>query len=283
MENFQVPNVAPLIIIGMHRSGTSFLSKTLSQCGIFMGADLEGNHESILFMLANNSIFAHCYATWSRPFSVHLALQNESFRNSLARSAFKFVESQSSRYLGQDARKIQGFAGINFPWGWKDPRNTFTLPVWRLVFPGMKVIHILRHGVDVANSLYQRDTIAYQKTQRAYWPALGVVRDGLGLFHARPCFSIEQAFLIWEEYAEKAVQQVEALGNNALQLKYEDLLHDPQSKLQKILEFCGLEADSIPPGLLDSVNADRAYSYRKNPELVEFADSWKETLARYDY
>ncbi len=30
-------------------------------------------------------------------------------------------------------------------WGWKDPRNTFTLPMWLSIFPKARVLHVLRN------------------------------------------------------------------------------------------------------------------------------------------
>jgi len=79
------------------------------------------------------------------------------------------------------------------------------------------------------------------------------------------------------------VQQVEAHGDKAMQIRYEDLLHDPQPNLKNILAFCGLESHSIPPDLLNAIDANRAYSYKQHPQLVEFADRWSETLNRYGY
>ena len=37
-------------------------------------------------------------------------------------------------YLGiKKLFKFQGLKNINFPWGWKDPRNSFTLKIWRQI------------------------------------------------------------------------------------------------------------------------------------------------------
>ena len=52
------------------------------------------------------------------------------------------------RYLAY--RSLERF---DQPWGWKDPRNVFTLPLWLRVFPEAKIIYIVRNGVDVAASL----------------------------------------------------------------------------------------------------------------------------------
>jgi len=279
--DFQRPKVAPVVIIGMHRSGTSFLARVLDRCGLYLGADTQGDHESVLFMQANNHIFTSCHAIWNRPFSIHLALQNDQSCHALAQSAAGFLDAYGARYLAGGG--VKKFAGIDFPWGWKDPRNTFTLPVWKQMFPGLKIIHVLRHGVDVANSLYRRDSAGSNNTQEEYWPALEVKQDASGLYHARPGRTLEQAFMLWEEYVEKAVEQVAAYGSNAMQVNYEALLQDPGATLDSLLEFCGLADKPPPPGLLTGFNVSRAYSYRQHPELVTFAEQWKDTLGRYAY
>ena len=39
----------PIIITGMHRSGTSLLSEILMKQGVFMGSKLDSNSESVFF------------------------------------------------------------------------------------------------------------------------------------------------------------------------------------------------------------------------------------------
>ena len=51
MENLE--NKEPIIITGMHRSGTSLLTNFLSDCGVFMGKSLDGNYESVFFQRIN--------------------------------------------------------------------------------------------------------------------------------------------------------------------------------------------------------------------------------------
>ena len=76
------------------------------------------------------------------------------------------------------------------------------LPVWNHIFPEIKIIYILRHGVDVANSLHERDTVNYKSARQEYWPALTVKQDRSGLYHARSSRTLEQALMLWEEYVE---------------------------------------------------------------------------------
>jgi hypothetical protein len=40
----------PVIILGMHRSGTTMVTKLLEEVGLFVGDRLDENHEAVLFL-----------------------------------------------------------------------------------------------------------------------------------------------------------------------------------------------------------------------------------------
>ena len=114
--------------------------------------------------------------------------------------------------------------------GWKDPRNTFTLPVWKQVFPNLRTLHIVRHGVDVAASLARRHAKALRAATGESVPsALTVIRDhALGVLSSRRGWTLAEALTMWEQYVEKARQESAALGERALEVRYEDLLLEPE-------------------------------------------------------
>ena len=141
----------------------------------------------------------------------------------------------------------------------------------------------MRQGVDVANSLFQRDWARYRKDKNAYIPALTILRDKRGLHHSRRGWTLEQALTLWEEYVERAVQHVISCGENALQIRYEDLLQDPQPNLKKIFRFCGLSTGEISSDLIASFDPNRAYAYKGDSRLRGFASEWQNTLARFGY
>ena len=68
------------------------------------------------------------------------------------------LESRSnSLYFGWTSIIKRGsFFQIESPWGWKDPRNTFTASIWKEVFPDLKEVYIIRHPIDIAESLFKR-------------------------------------------------------------------------------------------------------------------------------
>ena len=59
--------ISPIIICGMHRSGTSLLSRILSDIGIFMGKYQDENNESIYFQRLNRWMMSCIASSWDFP------------------------------------------------------------------------------------------------------------------------------------------------------------------------------------------------------------------------
>ena len=57
----------PIIVIGMHRSGTTLVAEALNKSGIFMGVFREHNGEALHFLSLNQQILAAAGADWINP------------------------------------------------------------------------------------------------------------------------------------------------------------------------------------------------------------------------
>jgi hypothetical protein len=171
------------------------------------------------------------------------------------------------------------------PFGWKDPRNTFTLPVWKQVFPNLRTLHIVRHGVDVAASLARRHAEALRAATGESVPsALTVIRDHtLGVLSSRRGWTLAEALTMWEQYVDKARQECVALGERALEVRFEDLLTQPERVIPAIAKFCRVPAPARNEALLEGLEPGRALAFRRDPELVAFAGSVRDVLARCGY
>jgi hypothetical protein len=269
----------------MHRSGTRLLVEILDRLGVFMGADVQADSESVAFMLINESILHQCGAFWSEPMSAHFTLAQPDVAEQLATSAREALVAQLDKYAGPSGWHREAGAKELPAFGWKDPRNTFTLPVWKHVFPNLRAIHIVRHGVDVAASLARRHAEALRAATGESVPsALTVIRDhALGVLSSRRGWTLAEALTMWEQYAEKARQESAALGERALEVRYEDLLTQPDRVIPAIAKFCRVPAPVRHEALLDGLEPSRAFAFRRDPELVAFAGSVREILARYGY
>ncbi|HZF30977.1 MAG TPA: sulfotransferase [Gammaproteobacteria bacterium] len=278
-------HASPIVVIGMHRSGTRLLVDILDKLGVFMGADRQADSESVAFMLINEEILHQCGAFWSEPMSAHFLLAQPDAAAQLAESVREALAAQLDKYAGPSGWHRGSSQGDLPAFGWKDPRNTFTLPVWKQVFPSLRTLHIVRHGVDVAASLARRHAEALRAATGESIPsALTVIRDhALGVLSSRRGWTLAEAFTMWEQYVEKGRQESAALGERALEVRYEDLLMRPEQVIPAVAKFCGVPVPARQEALLDGLEAGRAFAFRRDPELVAFAGSVRGVLARYGY
>ena len=157
----------PFVIVGMHRSGTSLVSRILDRSGVFMGLDLQEDHESKFFIKLNKWIYENAGADWARPMALQELMDYEPAKKKVEEYVKSRVSSNSSKkYSGKSLKK--GLFDLDSKWGWKDPRNGPTLPIWKEIWPEMKIIHVTRHGVDVAASLQARSSKNWEQDESRF-------------------------------------------------------------------------------------------------------------------
>ncbi len=282
----------PIIIIGMHRSGTSLLTRLLEEFGVFFGIRTSRNEEAIWINRINYWIFEQCSATWERPEGMDTLLSSPEICEVIQDYIHGITKGPASiKYLGTaNWLRYGSMFGISRPWGWKDPRNTYTLPLWLALFPQSKIIHITRHGVDVAQSLRVRQeracSDAIRRYQKKRWQYVNnpFAPKQSGFAHSPRTAWLDGGLQLWKQYTSRGREHVHELGSRALEIRYEELLQTPMEILPNILEFCGLE---IPSKQIrkkaDDIRADRAFAFRNKPELVEYADKVSDTLKQFGY
>ena len=136
----------PIIICGCHGGGTSYVAKLLRYQGLFLGADAEPlssrkYHESQAFRRANESILEEFGDKYG-------------FRESTVRTLPTYLRQPGAAEALAKATDIDGvldkFWGNEDRtkvWGWKDPRNSLTFPIWRTFFPNARAV-VVRKKVD---------------------------------------------------------------------------------------------------------------------------------------
>jgi Sulfotransferase family len=135
---------ATVVILGMHRSGTSALTHALALLGASLGpvANLGRNWETPVMRRPNDALLNAFGGGWDCP----------------PQMPDGWVESEAVQAILPSARAAFAEYGSPDILVWKDPRTCMTLPFWRQLFPERPVIvFVHRHPVEVADSLTARN------------------------------------------------------------------------------------------------------------------------------
>ena len=143
-------NSSAIIILGMHRSGTSCLAGSLQQAGLHSGDVVEsapfnkkGNRENLKIMDLNTAILQYSGGDWDDPpESIIWSDEHSNERNRIIQTLTSNTDSI---------------------WGFKDPRTLFTLPFWQEEIKSFRLVASYRHPLAVANSLAHRNNFSIDK------------------------------------------------------------------------------------------------------------------------
>jgi hypothetical protein len=190
----------------MHGSGTSILAELLDRFGLFLGVDAEHCENSFFREEVAQAIALGREDRWARlplpPLEEVLACVPA------ARARIEREWLARYRALGYDGRSA---------WGFKDPRTCVLLPLYLAIFPGAKVLHIVRDADDVAASLSG-------KPKRG----VGVLRDSSH----------------WKrlalEYAARVRWCADRYPNPYLEVSYEALCREPGRVARAVFDFVGI-------------------------------------------
>jgi len=276
--------VQPLIVVGMHRSGTSVVMRCLEAMGLFCGAALDDNHEPWFFANLNNWLMRQVGAEWDYPKPATAYLNHPELVDWSAQRLRNFLTSPRSwLFLGARRALTAGHAmALREPWGWKDPRNTLTLPVWARVFPKAKVLVVHRHGVDVAESLRVRASrmLSESTQRRADWWSI----RPLAATNSARCLELQGGLELWHEYVTLSARALGSSGLRHMTIRFEDLMEDPSNGLREIASFAGAGINDTRIGrIAETLRTERAFGYRAKPSLVDFAHRNASMLAAERY
>ncbi|MFP3901997.1 MAG: sulfotransferase [Acidimicrobiia bacterium] len=278
-----------MIVIGMHRSGTSILSRALEAAGLFLGWRQVPRHQEAKFFLRLNMwMMLQSSAGWEAPEGVRHLVERPVARQTVVEYLRYALSSPLAvSYLGP-ARygRYRSVARLPGAWGWKDPRTTFTLPLWLDVFPEARIVHVYRHGVDVAESLRVRQRLvegdSLERFRRRRWRHM--IRGGLSELTPGLRFeSLDEGLSLWERYTCAAHEAVVQRGDRAFELRYEDFLAAPAESTAALARFCGLEDVSRAADAVARVDASRAFAHRRSQDLRAFAERNAGRLGAFGY
>jgi len=136
-----------IVILGMHRSGTSMISSVVEALGVNIGDDLLppyekenklGYFEDTDFISLNDSILAAAGGDWLKPPARYkIILQGKEYEDKIKQMVTKKHNSEL--------------------WGWKEPRTAITIELFLPYLRNPHFIYINRSYESVAKSLKKRD------------------------------------------------------------------------------------------------------------------------------
>lgn len=273
----------------MHRSGTSLVARLLDALGLFLGRYKDANHESKLFISINDWFLRIAGGAWDNPEAIDRLLHNQEARRIVLKHTMKSMNSwHRIRYSGfKYLRSYKKNMGYDILWGWKDPRNTITLPLWLELFPEAKVIHICRHGVDVAQSLCTRQVLwlGRARTPNNYRRAKYLIRPFGEIYLRSVGFQKHvEGLELWNSYMQRAKTSMMLLKNRAIEIRYEDLLQEPEKNIRQLNDFCQLKNDSQNiSDALEIIRPAQAFAYKRNQALAILAADNAELLNKFGY
>lgn len=222
----RVASVVPftLMLLGMHRAGTSMLSKILIDLGVDMGRDFpkanswnrQGYWEDKRFITLNANILHSVGADWLHPPTIEKMLGG--------------CAAKHGRIRHLIAERVAEAKGK--PWGWKDPRTVITaMCYWPVIPEPVKVVIITRPQEDIVQSLRRR--------------------GGQGR-------TLKQWRTLVRKYREFQEYFVETYEPDYVEVKFKQLIKQSTAKeeVQKLAQFLGIGDNKVDLAL-------RGIHYRK--------------------
>lgn len=202
------------------------VANILSVCGLYLGAarDLmppspdnpRGYFENLRFVELNERILEATGGDWDLPPRIEPQ---------------RWDELPAIGKLKREAeRLVAGFAAREL-WGWKDPRNSFTLPFWQSLIPDLKIVVCLRHPLEVHASLRNR--------RHAPHP-LGI--------------------MLWRLHNQFILDNTQPAAR--LVTRYERYFDQPRAECQRLLRFLSMDATDATLDACRTVTSERLRHYR---------------------
>jgi PAS domain S-box-containing protein len=229
--------IAPIVIGGCGSSGTTLLRQMLDR-----HPEIYCGPESTLFLTRTTSD-----ADLAERFGFAEA-QVRLWRTE-SRSKVEFIERFQAACLARSGKSV---------WAEKTPENIRQFPAIARRFPRARLVHVIRDGRDVACSL-----------RRAEWMKLEKITGGA------PRNSPEVLETCIRYWAERVAFGRSLAGSSRYhEIRYEDLVADPERTLRGLLAFAGLAWD---PRMLQADEASPTRDGR--PIYGGSAGRWRRELS----
>jgi sulfotransferase family protein len=216
-------------------SGTRVVARIARRCGLFIGTNLNPAEDWL--------DLAAYYDRWINPWLQH--------SHGWGPDVEEDMKAELAPLLQQHLAPADGG-----PWGWKEPRSIFLASFLARALPGLRLLHVVRDGRDLAFSKNQNQP---RKHADVFLGSESPKPDA-------PVRSIE----LWNGVNMNAATVGETeLGERYRRIRFEDLCAQPEATIVEMLEFLELEGD--PAELAEEVDPPPTLGrWREaDPALVE--------------
>lgn len=241
------PLPGPVVIGGVGGSGTRLLAEALQESGFYIGGLLNPALDNLWYtlLLRRGSLFPGAGAGTDREIRKSIELFETAMtrglngaprrgQRHLIRRALEESIAEESRDKPNKARKSLVASAAPDPaafqaWGWKEPNTHIHLEALARAFPGMKYALLIRNGLDMA---FSRNRVQLNR----WGPRFGVEMPGAE--EDLP----SAALRYWVLANRRAIGLGERmLGERFLVVNYDALCHEPETHMNRFLDFAGAE------------------------------------------
>jgi len=141
-----------ILILGMHRSGTSYLANLMESLGVFIGDKLvgpqkgnpRGHFEAVPVLEFHQKLMTRHLGPDRRAFDDGMLVQQP------METEVEPGEKEAAARLLEELRRPG-------PWGWKEPRTCLFLDLWTQLLPEAGAVAVYRHPLEIQQSLLRRE------------------------------------------------------------------------------------------------------------------------------
>jgi len=256
-----------ILIGGSPSTGSSLLRRMLNRhteifCGsetsLFAKTELFTDWEEYKVRLFRPSHFGLSNAGWHNFIGLEIDEEYQWTRKEmrqLIKTHFDFPSFVNSFYKPILEREGKCF------WAEKTPSNAFTLKVFLDTFGDGKIIHTVRHPLDIIASLVNRGKSVYDATALCL----------LNMSKALLCESDPRYFLL--KYEDLVTQPEETLVNlcDFLNILYEENMLEPQSSETGVTQMKGWKSDETDKPSTSSIGRFQELSMSERSKILKYA------------
>ncbi len=250
-----------LMVLGMHRSGTSMLAQWLSACGFNLGDRLQG--------ITFSNKFGHFEDSDFYQFHNRILKDNHT---SYILSLKKKIRISPKRV--EEAKQIIESKNKYEQWGWKEPRTCLFVDLWDELLPDAYSIIIYRHFDEVADSLYRRESSFKKPVPKVRIPAR--ILEMIS-YRVRKGYHYNKFLQTHIRYNQELLEYVKKKnGNNKILLfSLDDLINSSDfiyDTLTKKWGFKLKESKLSDVFSKEALTRNDKLSYHYDPALIKMAD-----------